>query len=155
MGGRVQNSHTPCSFPLESNIAAIRQELVPPGPAGSLTHTCTSCHPEMLTVGSQPSLPKEKGGRDSRSQVRAVESRQDEMEKPTKEINHGTRFQPGRGTKYQVPPKESLSQKSAGYESSPWVQGCIQGGEQGQVGALGIGCSGQAGFMRWQQLQPL
>ena len=76
------------SFLPASRIAVISQELVPQGPPRSLT--APPLPPERLMMGSHPFLSKEKQGGDSSSQVRAAESKQDETEKSTREINRGT-----------------------------------------------------------------
>ena len=98
------------SFPLASRIAVTSQEFV-----------CQESHrwltvppftPEMLIMGPHSFLSKEKECSNSRSQVRAAESKQDEREKSTSKINHGTRFQLGRRTEYQAPINSRLSQKT-------------------------------------------
>lgn len=81
------------SFPLANGIAEISQELVLLGPSGSLTHDCTS-------VTLRCSWPGKKEG-DSRSQIRAVESKENQREKSTVEIHHQTGFQPEGKAKHQ------------------------------------------------------
>lgn len=82
------------SFPLANGIAEISQELVLLGPSGSLTHDC-------ISVALRCSWPGKKEGGDSRSQIRAVESRENKREKSTVEIHHQTGFHPEGKAKHQ------------------------------------------------------